>query len=91
MHVIRKHKLYMQIQMLFGRKRAGERLQDELRFHLDQLISENIASGMRPDDSRRAAMRTFGDPGLVREQVIATWNWYNREKLGRDVKYGLRT
>ena len=30
-----RHKLYMQIRMLFGRSRAGQRLQDELRFHLD--------------------------------------------------------
>src|SRR6202046_1631847 len=86
-----RHKLSMQIRMLFGRNRAGQRLQDELRFHLDQQISENIASGMSPDDARKAAMRTFGDPALVREQVRATWNWYNLDQLVRDMKYGTRT
>ncbi len=86
-----RHKLYMQIRMLFGRNRAGQRLQDELRFHLDQQISENMASGMSPDDARRAAIRAFGNPGLVREQVRATWNWYNLDTLGRDLKYGVRT
>jgi hypothetical protein len=86
-----RHKLFMQIRMLFGRNRAAERLQDELRFHLDQQISENIASGMSPDDARKAAIRAFGDPGLIREQVRATWNWYNLDKLSRDLKYGVRT
>jgi putative ABC transport system permease protein len=73
----------MQIRMLFGRKRADQRLQDELRFHLDQQISENIASGMSPEAARRAAMYAFGNPGLVRELVRATWNWYSLDKLGR--------
>ena len=86
-----RHKLYMQFRMLFGRSRAGQRLQDELRFHLDQQVSENITSGMSPEQARKAAMRSFGDPGLVREQVRATWNWYNLDKLGRDLKYGIRT
>ncbi len=86
-----RHKLYMQIRMLFGRNRAGQRLQDELRFHLDQQISENTASGMSPDEARKAALRTFGNPGLIREQVRATWNWYNLDKLGSDMKYGART
>ena len=86
-----RHKFYMQIRMLFGRDRAAERLQDEIRFHLDRQISENIASGMSPEDARRAARRTFGDPGLVSEQVRATWNWYTLDKLIRDVKYGVRT
>jgi predicted permease len=85
-----RQKLYMQIRMLFGRNQAGQRLLDELRFHLDQQISENIASGMSHDEARSAAMRTFGEWGLVREQVRATWNWYSLDKLSRDLKYGVR-
>jgi len=86
-----RHKLTMQIRMLFGRKRSAQQLQDELHFHLDQQISENMASGMTPEDARQAAIRAFGDPRLVREQARATWNWYNLVKIGRDLKYGVRT
>jgi len=81
----------MRIRMLFDRKRAGELLQDELRFHLDQQIAENIASGMSPDKARQAALRTFGNPGLTREQTRSTWNWHSLEKFARDLKYGART
>ena len=86
-----QHTLGMRIRMLFRRKRAGEQLQDELRFHLDQQIAENLAAGMNPDAARNAALRSFGNPGLVREQARANWSWYSLEKLGGDLKYGTRT
>jgi predicted permease len=85
------HKLSMQVRMLFKRNRAALRLQEELRFHLDQQIGEGIAAGMSPEEARTAAMRDFGNPELIRQQVRATWNWYSLDKLGRDLKYGVRT
>src|SRR5271156_5267697 len=81
----------MKLRMLFGRANAADQLQDELSFHLDQQIQENIASGMSRDQARKAAMRSFGHPSLVREQTRAVWNWSSLEKLGRDLKYGVRT
>ena len=49
--------LGMRLQMLFGRGRAGERLDDELRFHIERQIAENVAAGMsaRRSPLRRAA------------------------------------
>ena len=81
----------MKLQMLFGRADAAEQLQDELSFHLDRQIEENLASGMSREEARKAAMRSFGNPALVREQSRAVWNWHSFEKLGRDLKYGVRT
>ena len=79
------------LSMLLGRTKAGRQLQDELSFHLDQQISENIAAGMSPLQARQAALRTFGNPAAVREQARATWSWNWVERLGRDVRIGLRT
>ncbi len=42
------NKLFMQCRMLFLRHRAGDELHDELEFHLDQQIAENVAAGMSP-------------------------------------------
>jgi putative ABC transport system permease protein len=83
--------LRMQIQMLFQRGKAGARLDEELRFHLEQQIAENIAAGMSAEEARFAALRAFGNPALLREQARATWSWTWLELLMRDVRYGVRT
>jgi putative ABC transport system permease protein len=80
----------MRMQMFFQRGKAGARLESELRFHLDRQIVENIAAGMSPDDARQAALRSFGNPGLVREQARATWSWTAIELLFRDLRFGFR-
>ena len=83
--------LHMQLRMLFGRNKADRQLQEELRFHLDQQIRENIAAGMSPHEARQTALRAFGNPTLLREQARATWSWNWLESLLRDFRYGVRT
>ena len=83
--------LSMQLRMLFRRRRAGQSLDSEIAFHLDQQIAENRASGMSPAEARRAALRSFGNPGLIREETRGTWNWTTLEKLARDLRFGVRT
>ena len=82
--------LRMQFRMLFGRNEAGRQLQDELNFHLDRQIRENIAAGMSRKEARREALRLFGNPGLLREQARATWSWTSLELLLSDLHFGLR-
>jgi predicted permease len=81
----------MRFQMLFRRGHAAVRLDEELSDHLERQIAENIASGMSAEEARIAALRTFGNPALLREQARATWNWSWLEVLLRDVRYGVRT
>ncbi len=81
----------MRILMLFGRRAAATRLDDELTFHLDRQIAENVAAGMTPDEARYAALRSFGNPALLREQSRAAWSWNGLESLLRDLRYGVRT
>src|SRR5579863_3742829 len=79
------------LRALFGRGQAGARLDDELQFHLERQIAENRAAGMSADESRYAALRTFGNPGLLREEARSTWSWASLEAFNRDVRYGVRT
>ena len=83
--------LRMRILMSFRRKRAATRLDDELGFHLERQIAENIAAGMTTGEARCAALRSFGNPALLREQSRATWGWNGIESLLRDLSYGFRT
>jgi len=83
--------LRMRVQMLFGRGRAASRLDDELSFHIEHQIAENIAAGMNPEEARYSALRIFGNPVALREQSRATWSWNWIESIVRDLRYGLRT
>ena len=77
--------------MLFQRGVAAHRLDAEFEFHLERQVAENLAAGMTPDEARAAALRTFGNPALLRDQARATWGWNHLESLIRDVIYGIRT
>jgi hypothetical protein len=83
--------LQMRIRMLFGRANAASSLDEELNFHIERQIAENIGAGMSPDEARFAALRAFGNPTLLREQTRATWSWNGLESILRDVRYGVRT
>src|SRR5580698_9478484 len=85
------NQLAMKIRMLFSRNKAAAQLDDELRFHIDRQIEENRAAGMSAEEARQAALRTFGNPTLLRDQARATWSWAWLESLLRDLRIGLRT
>ncbi|MEO8725039.1 MAG: ABC transporter permease [Acidobacteriaceae bacterium] len=84
-------RLRMSMRMLFRRQAETARLNQELEFHLEQQVSENIAHGLSPEEARSAALRAFGNPTLVREQTGSTWSWNWLEKLARDLRYATRT
>lgn len=52
----------MRFVSLFRRAAAGAQLDEELQFHLQRQIAENVAAGMNPDEARYAALRMFGNP-----------------------------
>ncbi len=77
--------------MLFRRRTATARLNDELEFHLEEQVAENIARGLSPEEARSAALRTFGNPALLRDQARSSWSWNWLESFAHDVRYGVRT
>ena len=81
----------MAMLMLFRRKTQNARLNDELAFHLDQQVKENIARGLAPDEARYAALRAFGNPTALGDEARSSWSWNWLEKFLRDLRYGART
>ena len=43
----------------------AEDVDDELSFHLEMLVEENLARGMSPDAARRQALERFGNLKVV--------------------------
>jgi len=83
--------LRMTVLMLFRRKSEKARLQEELSFHLEQQVAENVAGGMAPEEARLAALRLFGNPTLLNEEAQSFWSWNWLESAWRDLRYGART
>jgi hypothetical protein len=44
------------------------RLDNELRAHLEMLIEGNVSRGMSPEEARYAALRAFGGVQQVKEE-----------------------
>ena len=84
------HSLRLKLQTLFRRDRTIHDLDDELQFHLDQQISENIAAGMSPQEARYAAMKSFGNRTLTTEDTRATWGWNWLDQFAQDLRFALR-
>src|SRR5260370_16772250 len=56
------------IRSLFRRNAVERELDQELRFHLENQILENISAGMTPEEARHTATRAFGGVEQFKEQ-----------------------
>src|SRR5580704_19161435 len=83
-------RLWLRLQTLFRRNRIAQMLDDKIQFHLEQQIAENLAAGLSPQEARHAAMRTFGNPTLLTQQIRDTWRWLWFEHLIQDLRYAVR-
>ena len=83
-------RFWLRFQALFRREQNAQQLDDEIHFHLEQQIAENIAAGMSPEEARYSAMRTFGNPMYLKEEARDTWGWIWLEQTAQDLRYGFR-
>jgi hypothetical protein len=81
----------LKISSLFRRSQVESDLNDELEDYLAHQTERYMAAGLSAEDARRTALRGFGNRGLVREEVRATWTWNWLETLLRDIRIGVRT
>ena len=51
--------LFMRFRSLFSRAKVEQDLDEEMRYHLERQIEEDVASGMSREDARLAALRAF--------------------------------
>jgi macrolide transport system ATP-binding/permease protein len=83
--------LWRRLRSLVYRRELEERLDDEIRFHVEQQTGKNLRAGMTPNEARRQALIRFGGVEHVREQTRDEFRAAPLEHLARDVRYGLRS
>ena len=83
-------KLSFWFRTLLHRRQLDQELDDEIAYHLEAKTADNIASGMSPEDARRAARLELGGIDQVKERVrqarVGAW----LDTLLQDIRFGLR-
>jgi predicted permease len=65
-------------------------MDDELRFHLERQIEENLKAGLSAEEARYAALRKFGGVEQIKEECREARGVRFVEDLIQDIRYGLR-
>jgi putative ABC transport system permease protein len=84
------NKLRLRLRALFFKSKMEDELDEEVRFHLEREIEENIARGMTPEEARSAAMRSFGGVERVKEESRDVRGVRLLEEVWQDLRYGAR-
>ena len=75
---------------LTHKSEMDQELDDELRFHLERDIEENIKHGMTPEEARYAALKSFGGVEQSKEESRRARGVGLIENMLRDVTYSSR-
>src|SRR5262249_33415436 len=84
------NKLRLRLRALFFKSKMEDELDEEVRFHLEREIEENIARGMTPEEAHYAAIRSFGGVERVKEESRDVRGIRLLEEVWQDLRYGVR-
>jgi putative ABC transport system permease protein len=76
---------------LFRKKAVESDLEQELQFHVERQVAENIAAGMPAQEARHAALLEFGGVEQFKEECRDARGVSRIESLFADLRYGFRT
>jgi putative ABC transport system permease protein len=88
-----EHWLYtvpLRLRSLFRRKQVDRDLDDELAYHLDQQIRQNISKGMSAGQARYVALRSLGGMQQIKEQCKEKRRVNYIEHFFQDLRHGFR-
>ena len=84
-------KIRLRFRSLFRRRGLDCELEDEFRFHLDQLVEEEMAAGLAPEEARRSAVRKMGGMVQFQEESRDMRRVNFVDDLLRDLRYAVRS
>ena len=83
--------IFHRFRSLFRKKEVEQELDQEMRFHVERLIAENLAAGMSLEGARRAAQLEFGGVEQFKEECRDARGLNHLESLLADLRYGFRS
>lgn len=84
------NKLKRRLRALLRKQEFELELDEELRFHLEREIAQNLQNGMGPEEARYAALRSFGGIEQAKEECRDARGVRLIEQLWQDLRYGQR-
>ena len=81
----------LRLRTVLHRSSVDGELDKELRFHLEELVEENIAAGMSEREARHAAQRSFGGLTQIQETCRDQRRTRLLEDLQQDLHFTLRS
>ncbi|HEY6403998.1 MAG TPA: ABC transporter permease, partial [Blastocatellia bacterium] len=78
------------LRALLRKSEVERELDEELRYHIEQQVEQNIRLGMSPEEARQAALKSFGgvEQAKDRSRDARGVRWI--EDLWQDLRYGAR-
>ncbi|HKS30199.1 MAG TPA: ABC transporter permease [Pyrinomonadaceae bacterium] len=83
-------RIWKRLSSLFRKDALERELDEEMRYHLERDIEQNLRSGMSPDEARRAALRAFGGMEQSKEACREARGGRLIDESWQDLRYGLR-
>ncbi len=80
----------LRVRSLFRRGTVDAELDEELHYHIERQIVENIRRGMAPDDARKAALIAMGGVAFQKDQVRDARGLRWLEELIGDIRVSIR-
>jgi predicted permease len=86
-----RYTIPLRLRSWLGRKSVERDLDDELEYHLERQIEQNVAAGMSREEARTAALRRLGGIQQKKEECRDWWGLTLIENLIRETKQAART
>src|SRR5206468_4171566 len=80
----------MRVRSLIARDQLDTELDEELRYHLERQVEDDIARGMRPADARRKALGSLSGLTQRKEECRDMRGWNFTDNLQQDLRFALR-
>src|SRR5262244_4347406 len=78
--------LWRRLLFYLRRDRFDRELEEEMRFHLEMKVEENLDAGVSPEEARYAARRQFGNQTLIQEVSRDMWSFRYLETIAQDLR-----